>query len=379
MVGAGPAGTSVALALLARGMEVTIVERRPGVGPRVCGAFLGAEALQHLDAFGLGGQVRDRGVPVPSVWVSVGRGKERRVSFPAPGLALSRTDLEQILTDAVRERGGKIRWGLVAKPADPSSIALSGQGLSSADPPVVRGDHVIWADGRFSRGPTPFRRNHPYRWFGWNAFFSGVSQKPGDMSLHFVRDGYVGVLTFKDGSTNICGLQRRRENPLEWEKVFRRAQDESESFFRRTQGATRLAPWRGVGPLPFRRAERTRGGFIRVGDAAAVGDPLMGEGIGRALAGGALLAQALDRRNLTDDARGEFVRSLWQSSYNKRFFIGTLFRWMLNRAGGVSQAMVFLLARSRLIDLLVPFFHKAGNGTVQGVECPTRDPHPHST
>lgn len=373
VVGAGPAGTSAALALLARGMDVTVLERNPGVGPRVCGAFLGAEALRHLDILGLGKRARAQGVSVPSVWVSVGQGKERRVNFPTPGLALSRLELEQMLVEAVLERGGNVRWSVVAKPAGPSAVTVSGPGLHSGDPREISGDRVIWADGRFSDRPLVSGEKETPAWFGWNALFTGVSQKPGEMSLHFVPDGYVGVLSFKDGTTNICGLKRRRAVPLDWGRVFDRTREQSDRFSRRTEGATLLTPWRGVGPLPFTGGLRPVDSVFRVGDAAAVGDPFMGEGIGRALASGPLLAQTLDRPPTADESSDEAFRHRWRSLYGKRFLFGIFFRWTLERSGFLGQALAFFLTRSPVVDLFLPFFHKTGNETVQGVECLTRE------
>ncbi|MBL0349844.1 MAG: hypothetical protein IPP68_05660 [Elusimicrobia bacterium] len=68
-------------------------------------------------------------------------------------------------------------------------------------------------------------------------------------------------------------------------------------------------------------------GVFRVGDAGAVGDPFMGEGIGRALATGALLRAAL--REVDDRPLVERYRALWSASYGGRFAFGLWARRLL--------------------------------------------------
>lgn len=369
VVGAGPAGASTALALLSQGVEVTVLERRLGVGPRVCGAFLDAEAIRHLDSLGLKETAQNKGIPVTSTTISVGSGKERLLNFKEPGLALSRPVLEQILLDAVRERGGKVRFGVVAKREVFPVVGIRGPGLTPEDSPTLSADQVIWADGRFS-GEDPARLMKKENvWYGWNASFSRIAQKPGEMSLFFLPYGYVGILTFKDGTSNLCGLKRREDAPLDWGAVFHETRAQSPCFRRRTEGATLLSPWRSVGPLPFTGGLRSPEGEFRVGDAVAVGDPFMGEGIGRALGSGPLLVQAWALHPSWDEAFFVAFRRLWRSAYGRRFKLGNMFRWILNRPRFSNLALKAVLARPCLIKFFLPFFHNTGKVGELGVEC----------
>jgi 2-polyprenyl-6-methoxyphenol hydroxylase-like FAD-dependent oxidoreductase len=358
VVGAGPAGTSTALALLGRGIDVTVLDRRLGLGPRVCGAFLDGEAIRHLDSLGMGAQVRTQSVPVPGTWISVGASRDQRVNFTSPGLALPRPKLEGLLLEALKDRGGKIRWGITVKSSGPQCVSLQGPGIISADPPTLFADTVIWADGRFSRQDPASLERDPHGWYGWNAAFSGIAQKPGEMSLYFLPNGYVGILTFKDGTSNVCGLKRRGETVLGWATVFEETRKQSPSFRFRTEGATRLTAWQGVGPLPFTGGLRPDDGFIHVGDSSAVGDPFMGEGIGRALGSGPLLARIMHAGPRGNDTVSKDFRQHWSAAYHRRFELGTLLRWVLNRPRLSGFILKSLLIRPRVAKILLPYFHK---------------------
>lgn len=357
VVGAGPAGASAAMALLRQGLDVTVLERRLRVGPRVCGAFLGAEALRHLEILGLADRARTQGVAVTASWVSVGSGQERRVDFPKPGLALPRPTLERVLLDEVEARGGKVRWGVSAKPVGPTTLSVQGPGLTPSDPAVFSADYVVWADGRFSGQESVDLSNGGPVWSGWNAPFSGVHQRPGEMSLYFLPDGYVGLMTFKDGTSNLCGLKRRRGNPLQWGAVFEEAKNQSPWLRGRMEQATLLTSWHGVGPLPFSGGLRPDDGVIRVGDAAAVGDPFMGEGIGRALGAGPLLSDALRRNPGRAERLNRDTRDLLRETYERRFLLGNSLRWLLNHPRISPCALRWVLAHHSTARFLLPLFH----------------------
>jgi menaquinone-9 beta-reductase len=320
VVGAGPAGLSAALALTRRGVRVTVFEQRPACAERVCGAFLNPEAVSHLKWLDVYSEcLKEGAVPVRRAVVTSSGGASAEI--PAgdeshPALAFPRPALERVLLKKLQDAGGEIRWGARVKTVrrdDPAwRIETSAQSIST--------DVVVSASGRFSE-KRPVAESAG--WYGWNARFSGVRQRPGDLSLHFFPGGYVGVLTFADGDSNVCGLIRRSaDQTKQWPDVFQEALSRQPSLRRCLEGAERAGEWRGVGPLPFSFRMRNANGPLLAGDAAAVGDPFLGEGIGRALGAGPLLDEALR----TGDAIGR--------AYAALFILRALFRreHLLSRA-----------------------------------------------
>lgn len=352
IVGGGPAGAGAALALLGGGFDVELFERRPDFSPRVCGTFLDGEALRHLDALGLGERVRAESVAVPRVVATFPPDRSRFVGLPEAGAALPRPRLEAILLDEVRRRGGRVSMGVRVSPGDGArTVGLEGAGVGADHVRTRHADLVLWADGRFSTGPSTGGPGH----YGWNAEFDGVAQRPGDLSLHFAARGYVGVVTHRDGTSNICGLYRRENEPLDWETVYQHLRDTAPAFARLTARALRRSPWRGVGPLPFSRGLRPRDDIFRVGDAGAVGDPFMGEGIGRALATGPLLRAALSA--VDDRPLLERYRALWKASYGGRFAFGAWARRLLLNHRP-SPLLLRLLFSPAVLPRLLSLFHR---------------------
>jgi 2-polyprenyl-6-methoxyphenol hydroxylase-like FAD-dependent oxidoreductase len=217
---------------------------------------------------------------------------------------------------------------------------------------------LIAADGRFSslsgRQTTRGRQG----WFGWNATWSGIEKPPGHLSLHFHPSGYVGVLVFEDGLTNVCGLTvRRHGESTSWDEVCARAVDEQPALAQLLGGADRVSPFRGVGPLPFSARMWTAGGPLLAGDAAAVGDPYMGEGISRALGTGPALLSSLGGVSDVADAtlRPAYAR-VWRRHYHPRLLLGTAARVALARPRVMSA--VLGLAPAALLRGLAAVAHR---------------------
>lgn len=337
VVGAGPAGLSAAIALRAAGVDVLVIEQHASPPPRVCGAFISPEGAEHLETLEVAARLAGDAAPVTEAVLTWPGGGQARIPIGRgrrPGLAVPRQALERAMAGRVSALGGRIRWGARVTGAERRGSVWALDVTSGAAHDRLTAPWFVVADGRFSS--LSGRRVGKARagWFGWNASFSGVDQAPGTLSLHFGRRGYVGLLTFNDGSTNVCGLTCRDGSAVAaWEDVLAQAADEQSALGRLLRPAIRLEGFRGVGPLPFSRRMWAADGLLLAGDAAAVGDPYMGEGISRALGTGPAIATALERSGaratprLVADQYGE----VWRRRYHPRLTLGTAARWLLGR------------------------------------------------
>ena len=148
----------------------------------------------------------------------------------------------------------------------------------------------------------------------------------------------------------------RKGDGVAWADVFTNFRRRNRSFDRLMQNATPLSEWRGVGPLPYTRTPRRVADVILAGDAAGVGDPFMGEGIGRALGTGPLIQAALRQAPEIADFPATYA-SLWESFYGARFQLGWKARLLLDRPW-LAFLFVDCLLRPRLIERAAEVFHR---------------------
>jgi menaquinone-9 beta-reductase len=365
VVGAGPAGLSAAIGLRRAGADVLVLEQHPAPPPRVCGAFVNPEGVSHLEALGLMDRVTDAG----AAWVG-----ESRVSWLGgnvvtvpvarggyDGLAIPRPALERVMAEALEAEGGRLRWGARVTGAERGPRGWAVDVVAGLQRTGIEAPLLVVADGRFSTlSGRPARRGRA-GWFGWNASFVGVAQPAGCLSLHFHAGGYVGVLTFANGVTNVCGLVKLDgTQPPRWEDVFARAVRGQPALADILGPATRLDAFRGVGPLPFSAAMAERPGALVAGDAAAVGDPYMGEGISRALGTGpALLATpGIGRPDAVGAAGVERYNRLWRGRYLPRLRLGAAARWVLGSRRLARPLVSQVLARPLLLRRVLEIAHE---------------------
>jgi flavin-dependent dehydrogenase len=321
VLGGGPAGAAAALGLLRRGVAAAVYERRPRWTGRVCGGFLSPEAVGRLGWLGVLEKIKERGaVPVPRVRVHSAWGFDRTLALPVPGLAFPRKELEDVLLEEVVRRGGKVLLGAAAPDEETPKVLAAGRFGGAAPPKTRRG------------------------WYGWNAVFEGTGRPAGEMSLHFGPAVYVGALAFADGRMNVSGLLYK-DGTAPWETVFQKTMEDIPSLRSLLGRAHRASDWIGVGPLPHGTDIAPRPGLFPVGDAAAVGDPFLGEGIGRALAAGPMLHAAW----ATPDPWAAYHAD-WRRTFHRRMVAGAWIRRLLRRPALLRAALPFL-ARPAVLPL----------------------------
>lgn len=364
IVGAGPAGLSAAMSLRGAGAEVIVLEQHPSPPPRVCGAFINPEGVWHLEALGLMDRLSDVGaVPVIEARITWPHGGDAVVPLVRgnrAGLAVPRPTLERVMADAVAAAGGTVRWGARVRGAARSGNDWSVELVSGVARRTLSAPWLVVADGRFSSLSGRHVPRSRAGWFGWNVSYVGVGQPPGALSLHFCRDGYVGLLTFGDGVTNVCGLTRHDGTaPLRWDAVLASAIREQKGLADLMRSATRVDAFRGVGPLPFSRTMWDGSGPLLAGDAAAVGDPYMGEGISRALGTGPAISAALASGGpgALSDAFVSRYNRLWRGRYHPRLWLGTAARWMFSRPRLAAPLLGHVVNRPSLLRVILSIAH----------------------
>lgn len=365
VVGAGPAGLSAAIGLARFGAEVTLIEKRARWADRVCGSFLNAEAMEHLHWLGIFNEAsKNSFTAIPSFQLHSWKGPSLRQSTQQgtwAAASLSRKDLEDRLLQKAEEAGVRIHFGSRFIHAKKKNSCWLTRWKNSEGNNV---DHVVHllvlADGRHSIAAGN-KGKKSSGWFGWNTLFKNTRQKPGEMSLHFFPHGYVGTLTLNDGTTNICGLSLQGAGESSWHAMYEKALSHEPHFKNLMGSPQQEREWHGVGPLPFTAWMRRGNGAFLVGDAAAVGDPFMGEGIGRALSAGPMIYHALKYTQQNYQPLEKSVATyerLWKQSYGWRFRLSFAFRQFIRKETPFPWGQSWIFKRPQIIQRSLPFFHQ---------------------
>ena len=297
VVGGGPVGLAAAVEAAAAGLDVLVLEPRPGPVDKACGEALLPGALHAVRRLG----VDPPGADLTGITYLTADGRTRATHrFRAgPGRGVRRTVLHQALaaraadvgvgTCGARVRGlaqdgGGVR--LLLGPAGEQPGAPVG-------PAVAEARWVLACDGLHSpvRRLVGLDRGSDGRRYGQRRH-AAVAPWTSMVEVHWGPSVEAYVTPVGPGEVGVAVEGRRGTG-------FEQALAELPALRERLAGAVWTTSPRGAGPLRQRVAARTAGRVLLAGDAAGYVDALTGEGlrVGLAAARAAVEAvSAADRR-----------------------------------------------------------------------------------
>ncbi len=321
IVGGGPAGLALAIALRERAVPVRVLEAGKYPRHRVCGECISGRGQEVLDELGVKGLLEQAGArPARTVAFFDRAGAVVRRVLPQPALCVSRFTLERVLAGELCRLGGQLQPGVRWR-----------EGFES--------EGVVRATGRRVQLRPQAGR---WRWFGLKIHARNVMLEA-DLELHFTPNGYVGLCGVENGVVNVCGLFRSRVGERVTE-VRNRLRGEPGSLLQQQLARAEFLQdsFCAVGGLawenPFCPCDGRLGGGrwwseCRVGDALAAIPPVTGNGLSlafesAALASGPLAAWSADRldwsgvcRAVRAGCRWAFARRLrWAGWFHRALF-----------------------------------------------------------
>lgn len=164
VVGAGPAGLSTAITLARTGIDVLVVERHRGTSPFPKATGISTRTMEIFRSWGIEGKVRAGAIDVRPVMImsrtlTSGQGFVAPFGYPTDEQALAvspctpcccpQDHLEPVLVEHLRERGGRIRFGVevVALTCEPTGVHAELVDLRTGGRNRVLAEYVIGADG----------------------------------------------------------------------------------------------------------------------------------------------------------------------------------------------------------------------------------------
>lgn len=310
IIGAGPAGTAMAIAL-ARGRavgpgDILLVESSPFPRAKVCGEFISPAVSDLLiDLVGHRALHSAGAGRVDRLVIEQGD-RSRTWTLPSPALTLSRSSLDTLLLRAARDEGVRILQPLRAIAV---SYSTESAAVQCSDGTVVEADIVVHADGRGRLDvpgsmPTPMRAGV----VALKCHFRPRQTIEG-LRMRAAPGAYLGLVQVENGNATcalVCAKDLIGQHSGSADALLRELLPSFRPDLRTTDW---LAS--GVADAPFQSSVHRRS--FRIGNAAAAVEPVGGEGIGLALWSGACLAQVLTRYGVSPNglhaASKEFGRA----------------------------------------------------------------------
>jgi menaquinone-9 beta-reductase len=360
IVGAGPAGSSAAIALARRGYAVALIDKEQFPRDKLCGDFVNPAIwpiYRHLDV--------DKKIlaknheKISAIRVTSFLGEEaivpisKQIHEASFGLSIDRRDLDYVLLQAALGSGVTVlqrRWiKKLSKEPEGWRIHAEHESVNEA----FRSKILIGADGRNSwvAHHTGLNRNTSSgaKAVGLQFRLKNFYKITGRVEIHVFPGGYAGLVELGDGTANLClsvtrdHLPRRRAGDLPaklglLENPFLRELLRNAEF---SQEARSTFPVY----FPPRRSYDER--VLLVGDAAQVIEPVTGEGVYFATVSGLIAAQTVDRCF----QRGDF--SAARLSASERSFTRTVWR-----RRKLNRFIQYLIYRPALVRSLIRFSSK---------------------
>lgn len=325
VVGAGPAGSSVAFHLATAGVDVLLLDKATFPRDKVCGDGLTPRAVKQLIGMGLDldapGWQKNRGLRI------VGAGHRLELpwpdlaSFPDFGMVRTRMELDEILARHAQKAGARLHeqttvTGPVLDEATGRVVGVTARGVDedgrrARDEITYRAPLVIACDGvsaRLAMGLGLERRDdrpmavavrayyetprHDDEWMeSWLELWAG---EPGHSDL---LPGYGWIFAVGDGTANVgLGLlsTSRGFQSVDYRDSLKRwlANTPAEWGFRDEQNRRGRIGSAAL-PMAFNRKPHYTRGVLLVGDSGGMVNPFNGEGIDYALETGRLAAERL--------------------------------------------------------------------------------------
>lgn len=326
IVGAGPAGASLAIRLAAAGHAATLVEKERFPREKLCGEFISPECFRHFAELGvrdeilsLGGarltetrffDARGRSVAVPTRWFGHGE-------F---ALSLSRARMDAALLSRARAAGVEVLEGAraVAMDADGGRVRSVAVKTESGERVNLEADVFVDATGRaaaLSRLIEKDRHAEPKRsrLVAFKNHLRGVEAEPEVCEIYVFAGGYGGLSPVEDGKANLCFIAEAGAakdfvgggTGKYIEFVAGRNRRAAETLSRAAEAGEWLAvPVGDFGRKPPPRASN----LMAIGDAAAFIDPFTGSGMLMALESAELLAECVSEGGAAN-LQGAYARA----------------------------------------------------------------------
>ena len=328
VIGGGIAGSLAARQISRLGLKTLLVEKHGFPRAKVCGSCLNHRAIDELQHVGLDSMLGELGGRPTHRLLYTGFGRRIECDVP-PGLALTRSTLDEALLEQARASGVKVIHDVVAQvlPTSPDAstrevrLTHTGKHPDAPNDIRVRTRSVIAADGlghpSLRKLPEFGESIRESSKVGLGAIITESSWEAevgdGDIHMYASRHGYAGLVRAERGRIALAAAV----NP-EWMKDCGKPIVAFNQLLREAGSKLEVesaASWRGTPKLSRSINEVANQRIFVVGDAAGYVEPFTGEGMAWAISGGIAVADCV---RLLAEGQEQLAVNRWKQDWLNR-------------------------------------------------------------
>ncbi|MCY7348502.1 MAG: NAD(P)/FAD-dependent oxidoreductase [Pyrinomonadaceae bacterium] len=380
VVGAGPAGASLAIRLAKVDFDVCLIERERFPRHKLCGEFISPECFRHFRDLGVFGEMLAAGgeriaetifyapegksVSVPSRWFNGDADGALSLSRAAMDFqllekakaigveVLDETSVVGVLFEKERVCGVKIRTNVGEIKEISADILADATGRARILGKMISRQNAKTPDKRFSdsgkiQNPKSKIQN---QLVGFKAHLKNVNLPKGACEIYFFDGGYGGLSYVENDLANFCFLIKAeavKKFNSDARQIIEQLIFQNKRAAATLKNAEVVHDWLAVAVDGFGRKDLNPAtNLFAVGDAGAFIDPFTGSGMLMALESAEILANAIIE-NPSADAIAEKYKLEHARKFQKRLFVCSLMR----RAAFVPAFSRLLIAALNLGEL----------------------------
>ncbi len=304
VAGAGPAGSAAAYWLARTGADVLFVDRAHFPRDKPCGDGLTPRAVAALCAMALGDVVLAQGRPFAGVRISYPAFGSTPVELPGggdgrpgQGIILGRRYLDDVVRQGAIRAGARFLPGFAARAPHYRDGRLAGlEGQQCGQPFIIHADLLVVATGanRALLQALQIADINRADGLALRTYLSNVSDLDDHLEIHVDRDllpGYAWVFPAGARLANVgAGIRLDGLTPADAGRRLRAAFDAFAGSGRLAGAHTLAPPIASLLRTDFPAIPTSGLGYLVVGEAAGLVNPLTGEGIALALESGQIAA-----------------------------------------------------------------------------------------
>jgi geranylgeranyl reductase family protein len=368
IIGAGPAGSSSAIALARLGYSVALLDREQFPREKLCGDFINPSNWPILRALGVEKEILARARQrVTGFRITSVAGDEAECPLPLTsaepfGLGMPRRALDHILLEKAQGENVTVLQNCRIKRLTKKENLWHLEFDHAGTIETLQARVLIGADGRHSRVAHHLGLTRSADMRGRAVAYQLRLQCRGDfgdrVEIHLVPGGYVGLLGLGENLINLCLAVDKDRLPED--RPFARLLESRlplnphlKTILNRSEPAGEL---RSTYPVYFSPRRSFDENVLLAGDAARVNEPVSGEGIYFALKSGLLAAETIDAAFRAGDFSATRLRgyeTACRSEFRLRRGVNALIRALIYRPALASPLIRFSAKRRRLLDSIV--------------------------